>query len=111
MRRPARRRDRRPARWRRLLPALGLRPPRHRSRARLGRLTVHHADLVAGAASARGVVIVIDVFRACSLVAHALAAGAERVLPVEGGGEAPAPQAPHTDGWLVGERPAKPRAG
>ena len=45
-------------------------------------MQLHSSDFVAGAASARGVTIVIDVFRACSLIAHALAAGAERVVPV-----------------------------
>jgi phosphosulfolactate phosphohydrolase-like enzyme len=39
-------------------------------------MRLHSSDFVAGAASARGVAIVIDVFRACSLIAHALAAGA-----------------------------------
>lgn len=56
-------------------------------------------------------VIVIDVFRACSLVAHALAAGAERVLPVEGVDEARALKAAHPDWLLVGERHAKPLPG
>ena len=46
-------------------------------------------------------------FRACSLVAHALAAGAERVLPVAGVDEARARKAAHPDRLLVGERHAK----
>lgn len=50
-------------------------------------------------------------FRACSLVAHALAAGAERVLPVEGVDEARARKAAHPDWLLVGERHAKPLPG
>ena len=50
-------------------------------------------------------------FRACSLVAHALAAGAERVLPVEGADEARARKASYPDWWLVGERHAKPLPG
>ena len=50
-------------------------------------------------------------FRACSLVAHALAAGAERVLPVEGADEARARKAAHPDWLLVGERHAKPLPG
>lgn len=74
-------------------------------------MTVHHADFVAGAAAARGVVIVIDVFRACSLIAHALAAGAARVLPVEGVDEARARKAAHPDWLLVGERHARPLPG
>jgi len=51
------------------------------------------------------------VFRACSLVAHALAAGAARVLPVEGADEARARKAAHPDWLLVGERHAKPLPG
>lgn len=74
-------------------------------------MTVHHADFVAGAAAARGVVIVIDVFRACSLIAHALAAGAARVLPVEGVEEARSRKAAHPDWLLAGERHAKPLPG
>lgn len=50
-------------------------------------------------------------FRACSLVAHALAAGAERVLPVEGADEARARKAAHPDWLLAGERHAKPLPG
>jgi 2-phosphosulfolactate phosphatase len=40
------------------------------------------ADHVAGASAARGIAIVIDVFRAFSVAPHAIAAGASRVLPV-----------------------------
>lgn len=50
-------------------------------------------------------------FRACSLVAHALAAGAARVLPVEGIDEALARKAAHPDWLLVGERHARPLPG
>ena len=46
-------------------------------------MRIRCADFVAGAASASGIAVVIDVFRACSLVAHALAAGATRVIPLE----------------------------
>ena len=44
-------------------------------------------------------------------MAHALAAGAERVLPVEGADEARARKAAHPDWLLVGERHAKPLPG
>ncbi len=69
------------------------------------------ADFVAGAASARGVAIVIDVFRACSLVAHVLAAGAARVVPVADVDEAMRLKAAHPDWLLVGERHARPLPG
>lgn len=67
--------------------------------------------MLAGAASASGIAVVIDVFRACSLVAHALAAGALRVLPVEEVDEARALKAALPDALLVGERHARPLPG
>jgi len=70
-------------------------------------MRIHVADFVAGAASARGVAIVIDVFRACSLQAHALAAGANAIVPVEGVEEAQALKVQHSEWLLVGERHAR----
>jgi len=70
-------------------------------------MRIHAADFVAGAASARGVAIVIDVFRACSLQAHALAAGAEAVIPVEGVEEAQTLKLRHPQWLLAGERHAR----
>lgn len=69
------------------------------------------SDFVAGAGSARGVAIVIDVFRACSLVAHALAAGAAKVVPIAEVEQARRLKAAHPDWLLVGERHARPLAG
>ena len=70
-------------------------------------MQLHSSDFVAGAASARGVTIVIDVFRACSLIAHALAAGAERVVPVAEVEVARAMKAADPTALLVGERHAR----
>lgn len=70
-------------------------------------MLIHSADFVAGAAAARGVAIVIDVFRACSLQAHALAAGATAIVPVEGVDEALALKREHPDWLLAGERHAR----
>lgn len=70
-------------------------------------MRLHSSDFVAGAASARGVAIVIDVFRACSLIAHALAAGAERVVPVAEVEVARAMKAADPTVLLVGERHAR----
>jgi len=53
------------------------------------------------------VAIVIDVFRACSVVAHALAAGAARVIPVEDVEAARELKRAHPDWLLVGERHAR----
>lgn len=70
-------------------------------------MRIHNADFIAGAAAARGVAIVIDVFRACSLQAHALARGADCVLPVEDVEEARALKRAHPDWLLAGERHAR----
>jgi 2-phosphosulfolactate phosphatase len=70
-------------------------------------MKIEQKYFVAGAREARGVTIVIDVFRACSLVAHALAAGAQRIVPVAGIDEALALKAAHPDWVLVGERHAR----
>lgn len=70
-------------------------------------MQLYSSDFVAGAASARGVAIVIDVFRACSLIAHALAAGAARVVPVAEVEVARAMKAADPAALLVGERHAR----
>ncbi|MBU6210647.1 MAG: 2-phosphosulfolactate phosphatase [Gammaproteobacteria bacterium] len=70
-------------------------------------MRLHSSDFVAGAASAQGVAIVIDVFRACSLIAHALAAGAERVIPVAEIELARAMKAADPRALLIGERHAR----
>ncbi|MFM8844839.1 MAG: 2-phosphosulfolactate phosphatase [Gammaproteobacteria bacterium] len=70
-------------------------------------MQIHSADFVAGAAAARGVAIVIDVFRACSLQAHALARGAHCVVPVEDIEEARALKQAHPEWLLAGERHAR----
>lgn len=70
-------------------------------------MQIHSTDFVEGAAAARGVAIVIDVFRACSLQAHALAAGAQAILPIEGVDEARALKKAHPEWLLVGERHAR----
>lgn len=70
-------------------------------------MQIHGADFVAGAAAARGVAIVIDVFRACSLQAHALAHGADCVVTVEDIDEARALKHAHPEWLLAGERHAR----
>jgi 2-phosphosulfolactate phosphatase len=69
------------------------------------------ADFVAGARQARGLVVVIDVFRAFSLAAHAMARGALRIWPVAEIETALALKARHPDAILLGERFAKPLPG
>jgi 2-phosphosulfolactate phosphatase len=64
-------------------------------------------DHVAGAREARGVAVVIDVFRAFSVAAYAFDAGAARVLPVAGIEEAQALGRHYPGTVLAGERHAR----
>jgi 2-phosphosulfolactate phosphatase len=73
------------------------------------RVTV--TDFVAGARSARGLVVIIDVFRAFSVAAHAFAAGARTIVPVADVDEARRLKAAHPDSILLGERHARPLPG
>ena len=70
-------------------------------------MRIHRAYLTAGARDAIGVAIVIDVFRACSVMAHVLAAGARRVIPVAGVDEARELKREQPDWLLIGERHAR----
>ena len=69
------------------------------------RLTV--VDHVAGAQQARGIALVIDVFRAFTVAPHAVAAGASRVLPVGAIEDALALRQRFPAAVLVGERHAR----
>jgi 2-phosphosulfolactate phosphatase len=69
---------------------------------------VHH---VAGARASRGVAIVIDVFRCCSVAAYALEAGAARIVPVADVEAAYALKRALPDAWLIGERHGQPLPG
>lgn len=70
-------------------------------------MEVRVADFVAGARSATGIAIVIDVFRAFSVAAHAMARGARTIVPVADVDAARALKAAHPDWLLVGERHAR----
>lgn len=69
------------------------------------RITV--CDHVAGASAARGVAVVIDVFRASTVQCYAFARGAARVIPVAEVGHARGLKAQHPDWLLAGERHAQ----
>ena len=69
------------------------------------------ADFVAGAREARGLVVIIDVFRAFSLAAHAFARGAAAIWPVAEIDTALALKARKPEALLLGERFAKPLPG
>ncbi len=70
-------------------------------------MQIEVVDHVAGAARARGIALVIDVFRAFTVAPHAVAAGASRVLPVGDIDDALALRQAMPDAVLVGERHAR----
>lgn len=70
-------------------------------------MEVRIVDFVAGAQSATGIAVVIDVFRAFSVAAHAMARGARTIVPVAEVERARALKAAHPDWFLVGERHAR----
>lgn len=69
------------------------------------------ADFVAGARTACGLVVVIDVFRAFSVACYAHAAGARKIVPVADVDAARALKQAHPDALLIGERHARPLPG
>lgn len=82
----------------------------HRPVARSQRsstMLLHVTDFVEGARGARGIAIVIDVFRAFSLAAHAFARGASSIVPVADVTTAHELKRQHPDWLLVGERHAR----
>jgi 2-phosphosulfolactate phosphatase len=64
-------------------------------------------DFVDGARAARGLTVVIDVFRAFSVAVSAFARGAERIFPVAAIEDAYALKARFPDALLIGERHAR----
>jgi 2-phosphosulfolactate phosphatase len=70
-------------------------------------MQIEVVDHVAGAARARGIALVIDVFRAFTVAPHAMAAGASRILPVGAIEDALALRSVMPDAVLVGERHAR----
>jgi 2-phosphosulfolactate phosphatase len=74
-------------------------------------LQVTVVDHVAGAQSAQGVAVVIDVFRAFSVAAYAFSRGAATVIPVAEVDYARELKRQHPDWLLIGERHARPLPG
>lgn len=70
-------------------------------------MDVRIVDFVAGARSATGIAVVIDVFRAFSVAAHAMARGARTIVPVAEVETARAFKTANPDWLLVGERHAR----
>ena len=74
-------------------------------------MQIEVVDFVAGARAARGIAVVIDVFRAFSLAAYAFGRGATAVVPVGSVERARELKHLHPDWLLVGERHARPLPG
>jgi 2-phosphosulfolactate phosphatase len=74
-------------------------------------LVIHVSDFLAGAEAARGLAVIIDVFRAFSLAAYAFAAGARTIIPLASVDQARLLKQQHPDYLLVGERYARPLPG
>jgi 2-phosphosulfolactate phosphatase len=74
-------------------------------------LQIQALDYVAGARAARGVAVIIDVFRACSVACHAVAGGVQRILPVADADEALRLRRAEPKWLAIGERHARPLPG
>jgi 2-phosphosulfolactate phosphatase len=70
-------------------------------------LQVKVVDHVAGAQSAQGVAVVIDVFRAFSVAAYAFSRGAATIIPVAAVDDARELKRQHPEWLLIGERHAR----
>ncbi len=70
-------------------------------------MDIQITDFVAGAREARGVAVIIDVFRASTLQCQAFGQGAARILPVAAEATARQFKAANPDWLLVGERHAR----
>lgn len=68
---------------------------------------VETVDYLAGARVARGLAVVIDVFRACSVACYAIGRGVSRLHPVAEEEQARALRRAHPDWLLIGERHAR----
>lgn len=70
-------------------------------------MQIRVVDHVAGAQSAQGIAVVIDVFRAFSVAAYAFSRGAATVIPVAAVEDARELKRQHPDWLLIGERHAR----
>jgi 2-phosphosulfolactate phosphatase len=72
---------------------------------------MHITDFVAGARAARGLAVVIDVFRAFSVTAFAFSQGARQIIPVADVEMARELKRQFPEALLIGERHARPLPG
>jgi 2-phosphosulfolactate phosphatase len=70
-------------------------------------MQIEVTDFVAGARQARGVAVIIDVFRAFSVACYAYARGAKRIIPMAGIEESLALKQAHPEYLTIGEREGK----
>lgn len=70
-------------------------------------MDIRRLSLVSGARKAKGLTVIVDVFRAFTCAAYVLANGAERIFPVGGLEEAFRLKEKHPDWILMGERGGK----
>lgn len=70
-------------------------------------MNIEILQLIEGAQKARGLTVVIDVFRAFTVESYAMAAGAEKILPVGSIDRAYALKNEHPEYLLMGERGGK----
>ena len=70
-------------------------------------MQIEMLDFVNGARAARGVAVIIDVFRAFSVACYASARGAARIVPIAGVEEALQLKRAHPDYLAIGERNAR----
>jgi 2-phosphosulfolactate phosphatase len=73
----------------------------------MGSPKIEILDFEAGARAARGVAVIIDVFRAFSVACYAFANGAERIIPIGDIEEARRLQRAHPEYLTLGERHAR----
>ena len=73
----------------------------------MGEMRVEKSDFVQGARTARGIVVIIDVFRAFSTACYAFARGVEKIYPVGDVADALALSREKRGAILVGERHGK----
>lgn len=70
-------------------------------------MKIEFMDLLAGARAARGAIVIIDVFRACSVACYAVARGVVRIIPVGAAEEALTLKQANPEFVAVGERYGK----
>lgn len=74
-------------------------------------MAVNIVDFIAGAQAARGLTVIIDVFRAFSVAVYAFSRGAAKIIPVAAIDQARALKAQLPGALLIGERYARPLPG